>query len=158
MESRCLSCQPKRCCVCLDIHSGTTLIGLSQLFFWPILIVLRSVFLENDYMVAIVICPLICFIYFLKLAKTDTVDNRRLFYRSLLISFVVEVTISASLLITGMLLGWHISECDAAKYRIELKLVCTPWYRPLQLTLEAVALVLKPYFIFITRQNWLNML
>lgn len=151
MESSCLSCRPKRCCVCLDIHSGTTIIGLTQLFVWPIVIVLRSVFLENNYMVALVICPLICFLYFLKLAKTDSVDNRRAFYRSLLVSFVVEVTISATVFICGLILGWHISECAKPKYRFELKIVCTTWYRPLQLTLEAVALVLKPYFIFITR-------
>lgn len=151
MESSCLSCRPKRCCVCLDIHSGTKIIGLTQLFVWPIVIVLRSFFYDNNYTVALVICPLICFLYFLKLAKTDSVNNRRAFYRSLLISSVVEVTVSATIFICGIILGWHTSDCANQKYRFEQKIVCTNWFRPMQITFEAVALVLKPYFIFITR-------
>lgn len=68
----CCCCAPKKCCICFDVKTGTTLIGLCQLFLFPFVMLTRSILLWDWYTLTLLVLPFFCFLVFLKLAKNDT--------------------------------------------------------------------------------------
>ena len=156
----CCACQPRKCCCCLDVKTGVTIIGLSQLFVFPVAIVCRSLLLLNYYQLSLMICPLACFLVFLRLTRNDSEFNRYLFHKSLVYSFIAEYTIYIGVNVVFLILDRRESACDAYsgdnEYFIEI--LCGYWYWVLSGAMELAVLACKIYFIVITRQNWQNLL
>ncbi len=74
---------------------------------------------------------------------------------------VLEVIVQAVLVICAIALEWHINTCkdylEDRHYIYVEKLLCSGWYKPIEVVLECAAIVCKFYFIMVARQNWRNM-
>ena len=149
----CCPCQPRKCCCCLDVKTGTTIIGLCQLFVFPVAIAVRSLLLLNYFQLTLIIFPLACFIVFLKLTRGDSEFNRYLFHKSLVYSFIGEYTVLITITLVFTLLGRRDSSCSAytGDNDYVTAILCAYWFWVFSGCMELAVLACKIYFIVITR-------
>ena len=92
------------------------------------------------------------------MGKKDTEKNRYRFFKALIYSIVIETAAMLALVTVALILGWHQVRCGdkVVENKYLAKLLCTPWYRPIEFSIEGICFFMKIYFILIARQHYLN--
>ena len=78
---------------------------------------------------------------FMRLVKTDSENNRKLFYQALLYSMMLEIIVQVILFTVGLVKKDHAYNCEYnTSDRYDTKMMCSGWYRTCQIMLWAASI------------------
>ena len=136
------------CCFCLDIKTGTNAIGA---LFQPILILtvlITCIGWGHYFSILLNVCPLTNMYFFCKMARLQNEETKLNFYRAQIGTTTVMTCAMLYLLV------WHNVDCN--KRHWHRAFTCEDWARTLSAIYFGVIALLQIYFVFVSRQNWVN--
>ena len=138
-----------KCCCCLDVKNGTTFIG----FFQPlqaIAMVVIALSFKHYWTTAFCICPVVNLLFFCKMVRQDSEQNKYKFYQVIRSTTVVLFAEEVAMCV------FRHTQSRCVNHFAKDKNICSFWGVVCCSVYVVFTLALYIYFVCIARQNWVN--